>query len=82
MALGSIIASRIIKDWENKYANMSLTNNLGPTCATSQPMYCLRNNLSSLFDSINTQFDTKMLVNSANDKADEQQTGNLIHKPL
>jgi hypothetical protein len=34
-------------------------------------MYCLRNNLSSLFDSINTQFDTKALVNSANDKADE-----------
>ena len=34
-------------------------------------MYCLRNNLSSLFDSVNTQFDAEMLVNSANDKADE-----------
>ena len=70
MAVASIVASRIIKDWENKYANISLSKNLGPTCSISQPMYCLRNNLSSLFDSINTQFDTKMLVNSANDKAD------------
>jgi hypothetical protein len=71
MTVSSIVASRIIKDWQNKYANISLTNNVGPTCAISQPMYCLRNNLSYLFDSINTQFDTKMLVNSASDKAEE-----------
>jgi len=70
MTVASIVASRIVKDWENKYANISLANNLGPTCAIKQPMYCLRSNLSELFDSINTQFDTKMLVNSTNDKAD------------
>jgi choline dehydrogenase-like flavoprotein len=71
MTVASIVASRIIKDWENKYANISLTDNLGLTCAITQPMYCLRTNLSELFDSINTQLDSKMLVNSANDKADE-----------
>jgi len=71
MTVASIVASRIIKDWEKNYANISLTNNLGPTCAITQPMYCLRTNLSDLFDSINTQFDTTMLINSANDKADE-----------
>ena len=71
MTVASIVASRIIKDWENKYANISLTNNLGPTCAITQPMYCLRSNLSDLFDHINTQSGSKMLVNSTNDKADE-----------
>ena len=71
MAVASIIASRIIKDWENKYNNTSLTKNLGNTCAISQPMYCLGSNLSSLFDSINTQSDTEILVNSVNEKADE-----------
>jgi hypothetical protein len=34
-------------------------------------MYCLRSNLSSLFDSINTQFNTEMLVNSVDEKAEE-----------
>ena len=71
MTVASIVASRIIKDWEDKYDNISLNKSLGHTCAISQPMYCLRNNLSNLFDSVNTQFDTQMLVNSANDKAEE-----------
>lgn len=34
-------------------------------------MYCLRSNLSNLFDSVNTHFDKRMLVNAANDKAEE-----------
>jgi hypothetical protein len=38
----------------------------------SQPMYCLRDNLSKLFDSTNTQFDAQMLVNAENDKAEEE----------
>ena len=34
-------------------------------------MYCLRNNLSKLFDSINTKYNARMLVNSDSDKADD-----------
>jgi choline dehydrogenase-like flavoprotein len=71
MTVASIIASRIIKDWHNKYNKTPLKKSLGNTCAVSQPMYCLRSNLSSLFDSINTQFNTEMLVNSVDEKAEE-----------
>jgi hypothetical protein len=42
----------------------------------SQPMYCLRGNLSELFESANTQFDVQMLVNAANDKAEEEEEVN------
>jgi hypothetical protein len=34
-------------------------------------MYCLGTNLSDLFDSVNTQFGSKILVTSTNDEADE-----------
>jgi choline dehydrogenase-like flavoprotein len=71
MAIASIVASRIIKEWKDKYDSISLSKSLGYTCAISQPMYCLRDNLSKLFDSVNTQFDTQMLVNATNDKAEE-----------
>ena len=71
MTVASIVASRIIKDWHNKYNNTSLKKSLGNTCAISQPMYCLGSNLSSLFDSMNTHFDTEMLVNSVDEKAEE-----------
>jgi choline dehydrogenase-like flavoprotein len=74
MTVASIVASRIIKDWQDKYDNISLNNkSLGRTCAISQPMYCLRDNLSKLFDSVNTQFDVQMLVNAANDKAGDEE---------
>jgi choline dehydrogenase-like flavoprotein len=74
MTVASIVASRIIKDWQDKYDNISLKDkSLGRTCAMSQPMYCLRDNLSKLFDSVNTQFDVQMLVNAANDKAIEEE---------
>jgi choline dehydrogenase-like flavoprotein len=71
MAVASIVASRIIKDGKDKYGNISLSKNLGHTCAIPQPMYCLRSNLSNLFDSMDTQFDKRMLINAANDKAGE-----------
>ena len=64
MTVASIIASRIIKDWDNKYDNISLSKSLGNACAISQPMYCLRTNLSELFNSVNSQFDVQMLVNA------------------
>ncbi|HZD81913.1 MAG TPA: GMC family oxidoreductase [Nitrososphaeraceae archaeon] len=71
MTVASIVASRIIKDWQNKYNNTTLKKSLGNTCAISQPMYCLRSNLSSLFDSMNTQSDAEILVNSVDEKAEE-----------
>jgi choline dehydrogenase-like flavoprotein len=72
MTVASIVASRIMKDWKDKYDNISLNNKgLGHICAMSQPMYCLRDNLSKLFDSANTQFDVQTLVNAASDKAEE-----------
>lgn len=73
MAVASIIAARIIKDWKNKYDSIPLSNSLGKSCVKSQPMYCLKSNLSTLFDSIETQFDSQMLTNSSNDKANEEQ---------
>jgi hypothetical protein len=81
MTVASIVASRIIKDWENKYQNISLSKNLGPTCAISQPMYCLRSNLSNLFDSINTNL-IQIYLSILQVTKQIKQTGNLIHKPL
>ena len=71
MAVASIIAARIIKDWDNKYAQIPVSTSFGDTCAISQPMYCLRDNLSKLFDSIDTKFKSQMLVNSTSDKAED-----------
>ena len=71
MAIASIVAARIIKDWDQVYATMPLSTELGDICALSQPMYCLRNNLSQLFASISTKHDEEMLVNSVIDKADD-----------
>lgn len=71
MTVASIIASRVLKDWESKYADIPLASSLGNTCSISQPMYCLRKSLSEMFDSTDTLFDAAMLVNSASDKADE-----------
>jgi choline dehydrogenase-like flavoprotein len=70
MTVASIVASRIIKEWEKQYGNLLVSKNLGDTCAMSQPMYCLRENLSGLFDSIDTQYNAQMLVNSPSETAD------------
>jgi hypothetical protein len=70
MAVASIVASRIIKDWNAKYSNVSVSERSGDTCAITQPMYCLKDDLSRLFDSQDTHYDTQMLVNSASDKAE------------
>ncbi len=50
MTVASIIASRIAKDWNTKYNGIPLSRSLGKTCAISQPMYCLRDDLSKKFD--------------------------------
>jgi hypothetical protein len=71
MAVASIIASRITKDWNSKYAKIPISPGLGETCAITQPMYCRKDDLSRIFDSQNTQYDTQMLVNSASDKAND-----------
>jgi len=71
MAVASIIASRIIKNWKSKYANIPVSSGLGETCKVSQPMYCRKDNLSRIFDSQDSHYDTQKLVNSASDKAND-----------
>jgi choline dehydrogenase-like flavoprotein len=72
MTVASIVASRIIRDWDNRYASLPLSKNLGRTCAITQPMYCLRTDLSEFFNSVaDRQFDTDILVNSKMDKPDD-----------
>lgn len=65
MAVASIVASRIIRDWKSKYENIPISRDLGSTCSLAQPMYCLRANLSELFRSANTMDDLRTLVNSS-----------------
>lgn len=71
MTVASIIASRIVRDWESQYSTIELDKQLGRVCRISQPMYCLRDNLSKLFDTMDTQFPAQVLVNSLKDSADE-----------
>lgn len=71
MTVASIIASRIVRDWNAKYAGIPLSSSLGNICAISQPMYCLRASLSKMFDFMDTQHNARMLINSAHDKADD-----------
>lgn len=71
MTVASITASRIIQDWELKYANLMSSDNIGKTCHIQQPMYCLRHNLSQIFDAQQTKPDLEILLNSANEHADE-----------
>lgn len=71
MTVASIVASRIIRDWESEYANIPLSQDLGITCSRTQPMYCLRTNLSDLFKSTNTKHDIQTLVNSTNSELDD-----------
>lgn len=65
MGVASIIASRIIRDWKSKYADIPLSYDLGSTCSRLQPMYCLTANLSDLFNTTSTPLDLQTLVNSA-----------------
>jgi hypothetical protein len=73
MAVASIITSRIIKNWNSKYASLPVSSQLGEICSLTQPMYCLKDDLSGIFDmtSQDTHYDTQMLVNSASDKAND-----------
>jgi choline dehydrogenase-like flavoprotein len=71
MAVASIIASRLIENWNSKYARIPVSSGLGETCSFTQPMYCLKDDLSRIFDSQDTHYDTQMLVNSASDKAND-----------
>jgi choline dehydrogenase-like flavoprotein len=71
MTVASIIASRIARDWETKYSKIEIAPNIGRTCAMSQPMYCLRRDISQMFDSIQNQYGIETLVNSTSEKADD-----------
>lgn len=71
MALASIVASRIIRDWDSKYAGIELTTSFGKTCNLSQPMYCLRKNLSEMFEKETIKYGPEMLVNSSSEKIDD-----------
>jgi choline dehydrogenase-like flavoprotein len=71
MTIASIIASRIAKDWRAKYSDIQTSNDLGSTCSISQPMHCLRNDVSKMYDSMQTQSGPEILVNSPAEKADD-----------
>lgn len=71
MTVASIIASRITKDWNEKYSQIATVPSIGTTCAMSQPMYCLQSNLGEMFNSTETKFGAEVLVNSVSDKADD-----------
>jgi choline dehydrogenase-like flavoprotein len=71
MTVASIIASRIVNQWNEKYSEISIQPNIDKTCAISQPMYCLQSNLCEMFGSMETKFGAEMLVNSLSDKADD-----------
>jgi choline dehydrogenase-like flavoprotein len=72
MTVASIIASRIARDWNAKYSDLEIASNNGRTCSISQPMYCLRNDLTKMFDSTKqTPNSSEILVNSPAEKLDE-----------
>lgn len=72
MTIASIIASRIAKDWDAKYSDIEIASNIGRTCSISQPMYCLRNNLTQMFNSAQHPSNSlDILVNSPNEKLDD-----------
>lgn len=71
MTIASIIASRIVRDWDAQYEPLDLGTRLDKVCEISQPMYCLRDNLSRMFESVVPQHGAQTLLNSINDKADE-----------
>ena len=71
MTIASIIAARIAKAWNTKYSDIEISSNLGSTCAISQPMYCLRSDISKMYESIETKFGPEILVNSPAEKADD-----------
>lgn len=71
MTFASIISSRISRDWKTKYDKIATGISLGNTCSKSQPMYCMKQNLSELFDSTDTQYAASMLVNDKNGTIDD-----------
>lgn len=71
MTVASIIAARIIRDWDVKYSTIKISLRIGRTCSMGQPMYCLRSNLSEMFESEQTHYGTEILVNSPSEKADD-----------
>lgn len=72
MTVASIIASRITRDWNSKYSNIEIASNMGRTCDISQPMYCLRNNLTQMFSSAQQASNSlDILVNSLTEKLDD-----------
>ena len=71
MVIASIIASRIAKDWREKYSKIELSESSGVTCSKKQPWYCLRKSLSDYFDSMDTKYGAEMLVNDESEKPNE-----------
>jgi choline dehydrogenase-like flavoprotein len=71
MTVGSIVASRINRDWDKSYSILPLSKSLGNTCAIPQPMHCSNRNLSEFFESVKSEFDTSKLVNSPKNELDD-----------
>ena len=72
MTVASIVASRIARDWDAKYSYIEIASNIGRTCSISQPMFCLRNDLTKMFDSVKQAPNSlDILVNSPAEKLDE-----------
>ena len=71
MVVASIISSRIIKDWDNICSHFSPPASLGSTCSLTQPMHCLRKNLSDLFQVTQTKRGPEGLINSHSEKIED-----------
>ncbi|HEV8360754.1 MAG TPA: GMC family oxidoreductase [Candidatus Thermoplasmatota archaeon] len=68
MALASMVAARIGRDWAARYQPLALSASLGATGDLRQPWFCDRATLSKLFDGMDTRHPPAMLVNSASEK--------------
>jgi hypothetical protein len=68
MAIASMTAARMGRDWGAKYQPLPVSQSLGTTGDLSQPWYCDRATLSKLFDGMDTRHSPAMLVNSPTEK--------------
>lgn len=71
MTIASIAASRLLRDWSARYGPIQVSQGLGETGSLTQPMFCDRESLSRLFDSIDTRQGADALVNSQSESADD-----------
>ena len=71
MTVASIVASWIIRAWDDRYETLPLSTSKGNACAITQPMYCSSNNLSEFFGTAKAELDTSLLINSSKNNLDD-----------